>query len=83
MLILFMLWLIVNMRYTRLFAEDDLAENERLKQRLTCMQCHVNHVNALLLPCTHLRLCIDCATSLDVCPVCNRHIDQKIRTFMG
>ncbi|XP_052809812.1 uncharacterized protein LOC128238202 isoform X2 [Mya arenaria] len=64
-------------------AEELLEENKRLKHMLTCFICQNNPVNALFLPCTHHRLCIDCSYDLKECPVCLRPIKEKIKTFMG
>ncbi|WAR06853.1 PIAP-like protein, partial [Mya arenaria] len=63
--------------------ESVFKENERLKSLLTCFQCQENQVNALFLPCTHHKLCMGCAEEYTSCPVCQRPIQQKIRTFMG
>lgn len=62
--------------------ETLLEENQRLKRTLTCMLCEKNTVNALLLPCTHNRLCMECAEPLTSCPLCQRSIGEKIRTFL-
>ncbi|XP_052809824.1 uncharacterized protein LOC128238207 isoform X2 [Mya arenaria] len=63
--------------------EELLQENKRLKDMLTCFICQNNPVNALFLPCTHHRLCLDCSYDLKECPVCLRAIKEKIKTFMG
>jgi len=62
------------------FAEE---ENERLKEMLMCRHCETNQVNCLFLPCTHHKLCINCAKKVDMCPVCGRDIQDKIRTYMS
>lgn len=62
---------------------DPEEENRLLRGILKCMQCEVNDTNILFLPCTHHRLCEECAENVVVCPVCGRQIDDKIRTFMS
>ncbi|XP_060586313.1 baculoviral IAP repeat-containing protein 7-like [Ruditapes philippinarum] len=62
--------------------ETPLEENQRLKGFVTCMTCGKNDVNCLFLPCTHHRVCMECATLFTQCPVCDRHIRQKIRTYL-
>ncbi|XP_053392203.1 baculoviral IAP repeat-containing protein 8-like isoform X2 [Mercenaria mercenaria] len=62
--------------------ETPLEENLRLKSLIICMSCGKNKVNALFIPCTHHRLCMECAEPLTECPVCRRNIRQKIRTFL-
>ncbi|XP_060592057.1 baculoviral IAP repeat-containing protein 8-like [Ruditapes philippinarum] len=63
-------------------SEDPLEENKRLKNLVTCMKCRKNSVNALFLPCTHHRLCMECSEQVNQCPVCNKDIRQKIRTYL-
>ncbi|XP_052240938.1 baculoviral IAP repeat-containing protein 7-B-like isoform X2 [Dreissena polymorpha] len=60
-----------------------LEQNQRLKSMLLCHLCHNNPVNALFLPCTHHKYCLDCIQHGDRCPDCGRPIKEKIRTFMG
>ncbi|XP_053384541.1 baculoviral IAP repeat-containing protein 3-like [Mercenaria mercenaria] len=62
--------------------ETPLEENQRLKRIVFCMKCGKNNVNALFLPCTHHELCMSCADPLEECPVCQRGIRDKIRTYM-
>lgn len=63
------------------YGENPLEENQRLKNLVTCMKCRKNSVNALFLPCTHHRLCMECSEQVNQCPVCNKIIRQKIRTY--
>ncbi|XP_053397269.1 putative inhibitor of apoptosis isoform X3 [Mercenaria mercenaria] len=62
--------------------ETPREENVRLKSMLFCMTCGINAVNALFLPCTHHRMCMDCAKQVSQCPVCDRNIRQKIKTYL-
>ncbi|XP_045196868.2 baculoviral IAP repeat-containing protein 7-B-like isoform X2 [Mercenaria mercenaria] len=62
--------------------ETPIEKNVRLKSMLFCMTCGVNAVNALFLPCTHHRMCMTCAQRLSQCPICYRHIRQKIKTYL-
>ncbi|XP_053396571.1 baculoviral IAP repeat-containing protein 7-like [Mercenaria mercenaria] len=62
--------------------ETPLEENQRLKSLIICMSCGKNNVNTLFIPCTHHRVCMECAEPLIECPVCGRNIRQKVRTFL-
>ncbi|KAH3806752.1 uncharacterized protein LOC127834837 isoform X2 [Dreissena polymorpha] len=65
-------------------SEDTLMEqNQRLKSILLCHVCHKNQINALFLPCTHRKYCLECTEHIDRCPDCTRPIKERIRTFMG
>ncbi|KAH3733871.1 baculoviral IAP repeat-containing protein 3-like [Dreissena polymorpha] len=64
-------------------AGELLEQNQRLKSMLLCHLCHNNHENALFLPCTHHKYCLDCAKHSDICPDCGRPIEERIRTYMG
>ncbi|KAH3736359.1 hypothetical protein DPMN_042922 [Dreissena polymorpha] len=59
-----------------------MEENIRLKGILMCCICGTNHVNILFLPCTHLKVCLECSRNLRSCPLCKREIKDKIRTYM-
>ncbi|XP_052241576.1 uncharacterized protein LOC127851748 isoform X3 [Dreissena polymorpha] len=60
-----------------------LEQNQHLKNLLLCHMCHKNQANALFLPCTHHKYCLDCTQHSDICPDCCRPIKQRIRTYMG
>ncbi|WAR09103.1 PIAP-like protein [Mya arenaria] len=64
--------------------ENLLEENQRLRSMLLCFICQRNQVNALYLPCTHHRLCMDCVREYSkTCPVCQRPVDEIIKTFLS
>ncbi|XP_045195762.2 baculoviral IAP repeat-containing protein 2-like [Mercenaria mercenaria] len=63
--------------------ENPFEENRRLKSLIVCMACGKNNVNVLFLPCTHHRMCMECAEQMTKCPVCERFIRQKIRTYLA
>ncbi|XP_053396575.1 baculoviral IAP repeat-containing protein 8-like [Mercenaria mercenaria] len=63
--------------------ETPFEENQRLKSLIICMTCGKNNVNVLFLPCTHHRLCMECAEPMTKCPVCKIFIRQKIRTYLA
>lgn len=62
--------------------ETPAEETQRLKNTILCMKCGLNVTNCLFLPCTHHRLCIECAEPLSKCIVCDREICQKIKTYI-
>ncbi|KAH3733194.1 hypothetical protein DPMN_039619 [Dreissena polymorpha] len=63
--------------------ETLMEQNQRLKSILLCHICHKNQINALFLPCTHHKYCVECTKVNDRCPDCGRPIKERIRTFIG
>eukprot|EP01119_Soliformovum_irregulare_P019832 TRINITY_DN635_c0_g1_i2.p1 TRINITY_DN635_c0_g1~~TRINITY_DN635_c0_g1_i2.p1 ORF type:complete len:294 (+),score=44.88 TRINITY_DN635_c0_g1_i2:76-957(+) len=51
----------------------------------TCKICFEASINAVLIPCGHLALCITCANSLQQtsanCPICRAHVHTVVQTF--
>lgn len=52
-----------------------------------CAVCMDNRVDAVLQPCGHANLCVDCAATLyrtkAPCPICNRKISSVVAAFFG
>ena len=44
-----------------------------------CEYCHVTEANVLLLPCGHLKGCMDCRDMLKQCSACGREVRGTIR----
>ncbi|WP_263081677.1 baculoviral IAP repeat-containing protein [Endozoicomonas sp. Mp262] len=63
--------------------ETPEEENKRLKSNIRCNMCNKNDIDALFLPCTHHKLCMECAKTLTHCSICGRSIQEKIKTFMS
>ncbi|XP_053401204.1 death-associated inhibitor of apoptosis 2-like [Mercenaria mercenaria] len=66
-------------------SEEDLQaiqeENERLSKMVHCMLCVTNEADILFLPCTHHRVCKNCAKNVIFCPVCDHFIKEKVKTY--
>ncbi|KAH3729120.1 hypothetical protein DPMN_055083 [Dreissena polymorpha] len=62
---------------------DVYKENKRLKGMLICQICKINNSNALFLPCAHHVMCFNCAHDVRKCPLCQRHVNDIVRTYMG
>jgi ferredoxin len=62
---------------------DPEEENRRLRDIMKCMVCRENDTNILFLPCTHHRMCEECAEKVQVCPVCDQKISEKIKTYLS
>ncbi|KAH3729020.1 hypothetical protein DPMN_054983 [Dreissena polymorpha] len=62
---------------------DVYKENKRLKGMLICRICKINNSNALFLPCAHHVMCFNCAHDVRKCPLCQRDVNDIVRTFMG
>jgi hypothetical protein len=58
------------------------AENERLRDAITCHACHSEKVQTLFLPCRHLVTCAQCAEQMDNCIRCQQRILGTVRTFL-
>merc|ERR1712013_528940 len=58
-----------------------VAENIRLREQKTCKVCMDAEVGVVFLPCGHLVVCGNCATSLKSCAVCRTTITGTIRAF--
>ena len=48
--------------------------NKRKLMDEVCLVCYNNLRDTLLLPCNHLILCRECATTLRNCPICRQEI---------
>uniref|UniRef100_A0A8C4S7L7 RING-type E3 ubiquitin transferase n=1 Tax=Erpetoichthys calabaricus TaxID=27687 RepID=A0A8C4S7L7_ERPCA len=63
-----------------------LSPEEQLRQlqeERTCKVCMDKVVSVVFVPCGHLVVCTDCATSLHNCPICRAVIRGSVRTFMS
>ncbi|XP_045214393.2 E3 ubiquitin-protein ligase XIAP-like [Mercenaria mercenaria] len=56
-------------------------ENDRLSKHVYCMLCVTGEADILFLPCTHHRICHECACDVIYCPVCNVYIQEKVKTY--
>ena len=54
----------------------------QLEQEKLCKVCHTRTNNVVLLPCSHFCCCLFCSTNIEKCPVCNRRISEKIKTYV-
>lgn len=50
----------------------------------TCVVCMENLVNLVCLPCKHLALCSSCGQqgTVEKCPICRSHIEERMTIFM-
>ena len=58
-------------------------EVERFRSRLQCKVCLDEQVGTLFLPCRHLICCVNCAVSVNKCPLCREKIIGTIKTFVN
>ena len=56
--------------------------NRRMKEAPICKICMDNEVQVVLLPCSHLFSCVNCAHKLKNCLVCRQFIKRIVRTLM-
>lgn len=55
----------------------------QLQEERTCKVCMDKLVSIVFIPCGHLVVCCDCATSLRHCPICRAVIRGSVRAFMS
>ncbi|XP_031548636.1 death-associated inhibitor of apoptosis 2-like [Actinia tenebrosa] len=59
-------------------------EMERTQEeRLICKICMDAEVGIVFLPCGHISCCPNCASGLDLCPMCRNPIVRMHRTFLS
>lgn len=64
-------------------ASDNLRkETSHLIRTLNCVLCKERPRTVVLLPCSELTLCNDCAKNTNSCPQCKAQVTLKIETFM-
>ncbi|XP_076840713.1 baculoviral IAP repeat-containing protein 7 isoform X2 [Brachyhypopomus gauderio] len=66
--------------------QGTLSTEEQLRQlqeERTCKVCLDKQVSMVFIPCGHLVVCADCASSLHHCPICRAAIRGSVRTFMS
>jgi len=61
--------------------EEMKRKIEELQDERKCKICLDSQANVVFFPCGHLCCCMNCATSLNKCPICRRVIDKLIRTY--
>ena len=54
----------------------------RLEEEKLCKICRTRNNNVVLLPCSHFCCCVSCSATIQKCPVCNRRISEKIKTYV-
>ncbi|KAK3085257.1 hypothetical protein FSP39_000761 [Pinctada imbricata] len=47
----------------------------------TCVVCMDNPINTVFLPCRHSKCCRECASSLQLCPLCRARINETMDIF--
>lgn len=61
-----------------------VRELERTQEeRLICKICMDAEVGIVFLPCGHISCCPNCASGLDLCPMCRNPIERMYRTFLS
>ena len=63
--------------------EELQAETEQLRSVIKCLRCEENDANCLFLQCAHHRLCVQCSSDVTICPICEKKIVNKVKTFMS
>ena len=53
------------------------------EDRVMCKICFDNPLQITFVPCGHFSTCSDCATRVVNCPICRKHIRDKVKTHMS
>ena len=59
------------------------TENMQLKENMLCKICMEVDFNTVLLPCSHLICCDNCAKRINFCPICRSKIKATVLAFMS
>ncbi|XP_052002815.1 E3 ubiquitin-protein ligase MYLIP-B-like [Xyrauchen texanus] len=55
---------------------------QRLKEALTCALCLEKEINAAFCPCGHILCCYNCASQLQLCPVCRSEVNRVQHVYL-
>ncbi|XP_051573833.1 E3 ubiquitin-protein ligase MYLIP-B-like isoform X2 [Myxocyprinus asiaticus] len=55
---------------------------QRLKEALTCALCCEKEINAAFCPCGHILCCYNCASQLQLCPVCRSEVNRVQHVYL-
>lgn len=80
----------INRSYVRDYIEssgsgcafDNIEDHKARDGESCCIICEDNASIIMFMPCNHISFCKQCATLLNECPLCKKHIDHKIRVFV-
>ena len=65
-------------------SEESLEQKlERMQEERTCKICMDEEVSVVFQPCGHLSCCAECASGMELCPMCRAPIQEKIRTYLS
>ncbi|WP_299734323.1 RING-HC finger protein [uncultured Endozoicomonas sp.] len=59
------------------------AEIARLEAQKKCKICNREESCVVFVPCGHLNACVPCGERASNCPVCKRHITEKVRSYLS
>jgi RING finger protein 26 len=54
----------------------------KLEDRLLCIVCQDTERDVVLMPCTHLGMCIGCAEQQSTCPTCREPIQRRLKVCL-
>ncbi|XP_053430264.1 baculoviral IAP repeat-containing protein 7 isoform X2 [Nycticebus coucang] len=63
-------------------AEAMAQELRQLQEERMCKVCLDRAVAVVFVPCGHLA-CVECAPSLQLCPICRTPVHSRVRTFLS
>jgi len=69
------------LRITTAMSQSLARERKASMEKRQCKICFDHDVDCLLLPCSHFVSCMICARSMDNCPICRRHVDDRRQVY--
>ena len=52
-----------------------------IRQQVECSICLDQSINCALTPCGHACCCLDCASTIEICPLCRIVIENPLRIY--
>ena len=63
--------------------DNDNKEEDKQQHTNTCVICSDNEIECVFIPCGHAMTCEGCSTKIDVCSICRKGIDNRIKIFIS
>lgn len=61
--------------------DNNNNNNNNGRNNNECVICLSTESNVAFTPCGHIATCLNCCHSVDNCPICRAHIDDRVRVY--
>ncbi|CAC5399478.1 BIRC7_8 [Mytilus coruscus] len=58
-------------------------ESRRLKHKMKCIRCRNKDICMLFVNCGHRQTCEECSYQMEYCPICEKKIEKRLKTFLS